>query len=63
MPLYQSDITIFLKNLTDKDASLKKMQRDHFNTWWNKPQNFDVAEKNSKSECPQNAYYYLQDDT
>ncbi|CUT17270.1 MULTISPECIES: DUF3460 family protein [Candidatus Ichthyocystis] len=59
MSSYQSDITIFLKKLTDKDANLKKMQKKHFNTWWNRPQNFDIVEKNSKAECPQKAYYYL----
>ncbi|WP_092403228.1 MULTISPECIES: DUF3460 family protein [Candidatus Ichthyocystis] len=60
--LYQSDITVFLNSIKEKDSMLEKEQKRNFDTWWNKLQDFDVAKKNSMSECHQNSYYYIQKD-
>lgn len=58
MPMYESEITVFLRQLREQRPHLVDEQRKGRAIWWDKPQDLDTAERQRASRVPQQPYVY-----
>jgi len=58
MAMYESEITVFLKQLKQDKPQLEDDQRKGRAIWWDRAQDLDTAERNRDSRVPQQAYVY-----
>lgn len=58
MALYESDITVFLRELKQQRPHLEQAQRDGRALWWDRPQDLDTLERDNASKVPQQPYVY-----
>ncbi len=58
MAKYESEITLFLRDLKERRPQLTDEQRRGRAIWWDKAQDLETTERNSASRVPQGAYVY-----
>ncbi len=59
LPRYESEITLFLKNLKAQNPSIEKSQIEGRALLWDKePLDLDTQERNKESRVKQQAYVY-----
>ena len=58
MAMYESEITVFLKQLKQDKPQLEDDQRKGRAIWWDRAQDLDTPERNRDSRVPQQAYVY-----
>jgi hypothetical protein len=56
--MYESDITLFLRELKQAKPYLEDEQRKGRAIWWDKPQELDTQQRNRDSRVPQAPYVY-----
>ena len=56
--MYESDITLFLRELKQAKPYLEDEQRKGRAIWWDKPQELDTQQRNRDSGVPQAPYVY-----
>ena len=56
--MYESDITLFLRELKQAKPYLEDEQRKGRAIWWDKPQELDAQQRNQASKVPQAPYVY-----
>jgi hypothetical protein len=56
--MYESDITVFLRELKQARPHLEDEQRKGRAIWWDKPQELDTQQRNRDSRVPQAPYVY-----
>lgn len=59
MAMYESDVTKFVRELLDKDPSLRDLQQKNRATWWDKQLDQDQLRRNQASEAPKAPYAYF----
>jgi hypothetical protein len=59
MAMYESDITVFLKQLKQDKPHLENEQRKGRAIWWDHAQDLKTAERDRASRVPQQPYVYL----
>ena len=59
MPIYQSELSIFLQQLLDAAPALKELQQNNRATWWDRPQDIDAQRAYQESAVPQAPYAYF----
>jgi hypothetical protein len=57
--MYESDITIFLRDLMNKSPELNTLRVNNRATWWDKKQNLDELKHFDASAAPKQAYAYF----
>jgi hypothetical protein len=57
-PMYESDITRFLRELKDARPQLEEEQRKGRAIWWDRPQDPEAQQRNKASRVPQQPYVY-----
>jgi hypothetical protein len=56
---YESEITLFLKDLKQKDPQLEQKQREGRSIWWDKaPIDLDARRRAAESRVTQQPYVY-----
>lgn len=56
---YESEITLFLKNLKAQNPNIEKSQREgRAQLWDREPIDLNTQERNKSSQVPQQAYVY-----
>ena len=58
MAMYESQITLFLKQLKQDKPQLEDDQRKGRAIWWDRAQDLDTAERDRESRVAQQAYVY-----
>ena len=58
MAMYESEITVFLKQLKQDKPQLEDDQRKGRAIWWDRAQDLDTSQRNRDSRVPQQAYVY-----
>lgn len=56
--MYESDITVFLRELKRARPRIAEEQRKGREIWWDKPQDQETLRRNKASRVPQPAYVY-----
>ena len=59
MAMYESDITVFLRDLMDKNPELKELQQKNRAMLWDKKLNLDELKRQQESEAPKAPYAYF----
>lgn len=59
MAMYESDITVFLRDLMNKNPELKALQQKNRATLWDKKINLDEVQRQQESEAPKAPYAYF----
>ncbi len=59
MPMYESEITRFIREMKDKNPGIVELQRKNRATWWDKPQDLEIQQEHSESAVPQPPYVYF----
>jgi hypothetical protein len=57
--MYESDVTILIRELLRSDPQLKELQRKNRATWWDKTLDPDELRRNAASEAPKAPYAYF----
>ena len=55
---YESDITKFIREFLDKNPQVIEKQKAARATWWDKPQDLELRQRNDESRIPQTGYQY-----
>jgi hypothetical protein len=58
MAMYESEATVFLKQLKQTRPALEEEQRKGRAIWWDRPQDRETTERNRASRVAQQAYVY-----
>jgi hypothetical protein len=58
MAMYESEITVFLRQLREQRPHLVDEQRKGRAIWWDKPQDLETTERQRASRVPQQPYVY-----
>lgn len=58
MARYESDVTLFLKDLKKAEPQLEQKQREGRARLWDKPQDLRLQREFDASDVPQNPYVY-----
>lgn len=56
--MYESEFTLFLRELHQKNPHLADEQRKGWALWWDRPQDPDAQRAFKESRVPQAAYVY-----
>lgn len=56
--MYESEITLFLRDLKDRRPELEEQQRRGRAIWWDKMQDLDTTARERAARVPQPAYVY-----
>lgn len=56
--MYESEITMFLRELKQKNPNIPEEQRRGRAIWWDKDLDPKTTEDNKRSNVPQQAYVY-----
>ena len=56
--MYESDITLFLRELKQAKPYLEDEQRKGRAIWWDHPQDLDTRRRDDASKVPQAPYVY-----
>lgn len=59
MPMYESDITQFVRELLEKNPRLKDLQKNNRATWWDKKLDLPELQRQEESAAPKQAYAYF----
>ncbi|MEO5693279.1 MAG: DUF3460 family protein [Usitatibacter sp.] len=59
MPMYESEITRFIREMKEKNPGIVELQRKNRATWWDKPQDLEIQQEHSQSAVPQPPYVYF----
>ena len=55
---YESDITKFIREFLDRNPQVVEKQKTARATWWDKPQDRELRQRNDESHIPQTGYQY-----
>ncbi len=58
MALYESEVTVFLRELKQQRPHLEQAQREGRALWWDRPQDLDTLARDQASKVPQQPYVY-----
>ncbi|MFT3802993.1 MAG: DUF3460 family protein [Burkholderiaceae bacterium] len=58
MALYESEITVFLRELKKQRPQIEQAQREGRALWWDRPQDLDTNARDKASKVPQQPYVY-----
>ena len=56
---YESDVTVFIRELLAKNPQIVEQQKKNRATWWDKPQDLERLEERAQSNVPQPPYVYF----
>jgi len=56
---YESEATLFLKDLLDKHPELRELRARNRATWWDRPQDLEVQGERQAARVEQGAYVYF----
>jgi Protein of unknown function (DUF3460) len=56
---YESEATLFLKDLLDKHPELRELRARNRATWWDRPQESGIQREREAAKVPQGAYVYF----
>jgi hypothetical protein len=56
---YESEATLFLKELLDKHPELRELRSRNRATWWDRPQDPEVEGERQAARVEQGAYVYF----
>jgi len=56
---YESEATLFLKELLDKHPELRELRSRNRATWWDRPQDPEVQDERQAARVEQGAYVYF----
>ena len=59
MAMYESDITVFLRDLMEKNPGLKEQQQKNRALLWDRKVNFAEVRQQQASEAPKAPYAYF----
>ena len=59
MARYESDVTVFLRDLRQKNPQIAEQQKKNRQTWWDKPQDLETWRERAAATVPQPAYVYF----
>lgn len=59
MPMYESEITRFLRDLKAKNPQIEELQRKNRATWWDRPQDLETQREFEGAEVQQPSYVYF----
>ena len=57
--MYESEITRFVRELRSRNPGIEELQRKNRATWWDKPQDLELARERAEAAVPQPAYVYF----
>ncbi len=57
--MYESEVTLFLKDLLAKNPELIEQRRKLRATWWNRPQDLTTQRERDDSAVPATSYAYF----
>ena len=58
-PMYESDITCFIRELKRSNPGIAELQKKNRATWWDKNQDLEVQKERRESAVPQPPYVYF----
>ena len=58
-PMYESDITRFIRELKSGNPGIAELQKKNRATWWDKNQDLEVQKERRESAVPQPPYVYF----
>jgi hypothetical protein len=56
---YESEATLFLRELLDRHPELRELRSRNRATWWDRPQDGDVQKEREAAKVAQGAYVYF----
>ena len=56
---YESDVTVFIRELLAANPQIVEQQKKNRATWWDKPQDLEVQRERAESNVPQPPYVYF----
>jgi uncharacterized protein DUF3460 len=56
---YESEMTLFLRELKAKNPQIVEQQKKNRATWWDRPQDFDTWKERRAAAVPQPGYVYF----
>ncbi len=59
MPMYESEITRFIREMKERNPGVVELQRKNRATWWDKPQDLEIQQERRESAVPQPPYVYF----
>lgn len=59
MSMYESDITIFMRDLMEKNPALRDLQQKNRAMLWDRKVNFAEVQRQQESEAPKAPYAYF----
>lgn len=59
MANYESDLTLFIRTLMEKNPALEELQRNNRATWWDKKIDIEEQKRAVASEAPKAPYAYF----
>ena len=56
---YVSELTLFLRDLKEKNPQIAELQRKNRATWWDRPQDLETQRELERAEVQQPSYVYF----
>ena len=56
---YESEATLFLKDLLDRHPELRELRARNRATWWDRPQDAQLQRERDAARLPQGGYVYF----
>jgi hypothetical protein len=57
--MYESEFTVFLREMKQARPNLEEEQRTGRAIWWDRPQDLETQRRDRESKLPQPAYAYF----
>ncbi|HEX4858895.1 MAG TPA: DUF3460 family protein [Usitatibacteraceae bacterium] len=59
MSMYESEVTVLIRDLLEKNPELKELQRRNRATWWDRKLDLAELKRQAESEAPKAPYAYF----